>query len=83
MAGELKEKNIKLPTKIKKTVLTMRAILLTIAPLSAIGEDTLGNMYRFGQGVTQDYKEAVCWYRLEKAKQIASAWMILPGKGGL
>jgi len=32
LASELKERNTKLPTKINKTFLTMRAILLTIAP---------------------------------------------------
>src|SRR5438105_12974537 len=28
----------------------------------------LGNMYRYGQGVTQDYNEAIRWYRLAAIK---------------
>lgn len=31
-------------------------------------ECALGNMYRYGQGVSQDYKEAVRWYGLAAAK---------------
>ena len=43
-----------------------------IRPLAAQGDAraqrNLGNMYREGQGVSQDYKEALKWYRLAQHK---------------
>lgn len=39
----------------------------------AIAQYQIGNMYEYGQGVTQDYQEAVKWYRLAAAQGYAMA----------
>ena len=39
----------------------------------ATGQLNLGDCYQFGQGVAQDYKEAVKWYRKAAAQGNSSA----------
>ena len=39
----------------------------------AIGQYNLGMMYEFGQGVSQNYEEAVKWYTLAAEQGLAEA----------
>jgi TPR repeat protein len=46
---------------------------------SAVAQNNVGSMYEHGQGVTQDYQEAVKWYRLSAAQGEAVAQSNLGG----
>ena len=68
-----------------------KAMLAIIQPLAeqgdTIAQDLLGDMYRKGLGVKQDYFEAVKWYRKAAEKGDADAQVLLGlayllGKGG-
>lgn len=55
---------------------------------SAVAQNNVGTMYEHGQGVAQDYQEAVKWYRLSAAQGLAVAQqnlgaMYRDGKGVL
>ena len=46
---------------------------------SAVAQNNVGAMYENGEGVTQDYQEAVKWYRLSAAQGDATAQSNLGG----
>jgi TPR repeat protein len=46
---------------------------------SAVAQNNVGAMYEHGKGVTQDYQEAVKWYRLSAAQGLAGAQSNLGG----
>ena len=47
----------------------------------AFAQNILGDRYRTGKGITQDYGEAARWYRLAAEQGIPAAWERL-GKTG-